>query len=559
MYIVKCDGQLLYDPRVPGLEMFEAKLAFEDNKKAGFDFTIYPTHPLYNSIKKLKSVIEVYRDGNRLFRGRWVDDERGWHNERKIECDDDLSFLDDSIVRPYDYQGDVKPYLQQLINGHNAQVEEGKRFVLRNVTVTDPNGYITRANINYPNTWSEIEDKLIKILGGHIMLEYVDGVNYLDYLIDSPYKSDQKIELGKNLLDLKETDIAAKVATAVIPLGAKLKDESGNETDQRLTIAAINGGKDYVFSQVAVDAYGWIFRTVSYDDVNEAVNLKRKGEQDLASSIMQSITIELTALDLSHTDKSVDDFKFMAYVEAESDIHGVSGEYLVTKMNLDLLNPTADRLIIGETYQGFTGKQLAQKQKYESESANFAKTEQVKAARQKVISVEEGIEKDKQAMATTIDGIKEDIKTTSEGVDKLAGRVQLDDGFNLITESDSTFRINADGSIRNTPDQPLKLVNGWKSISNQMPASYRINVNGEVSLSGVITGGTITAQTVLFTLPLNYRPSKLIAVYVPISGTIGQLQIKASGECVIVQSDVKTSDYIDLSKINYKVGGTYGN
>lgn len=402
MYIVKCDGQLLYDPRVPGLEIFEAKLAFEDNKKSGFDFTIYPTHPLYNSIKKLKSVIEVYRDGNRLFRGRWVDDERGWHNERKLECDDDLSFLDDSIVRPYDYQGDVKPYLQQLINGHNAQVEEGKRFVLRNVTVTDPNGYITRANINYPNTWSEIEDKLIKILGGHIMLEHVDGVNYLDYLIDSPYKTDQKIELGKNLLDLKETDIAAKVATAVIPLGAKVKDESGNETDQRLTIAEINGGKDYVFSQVAVDAYGWIFKTVSYDDVNEAVNLKRKGEQDLASSIMQSITIELTALDLSHTDKSVDDFKFMSYVEAESDIHGVSGEYLVTKMNLDLLNPTADRLIIGETYQGFTGKQLAQKQKYESESANFAKVEQVKRISNEVSGTVKGLARVEQKIETLI-------------------------------------------------------------------------------------------------------------------------------------------------------------
>lgn len=404
MYIVKCDGQLLYDPRIEELEIFSPKLAFEDNKKAGFDFTIYPTHPLYNSIRKLKSTIEVYRDGVRLFRGRWVDDERDWNNQRKIECDDDLSFLDDSIVRPYEYQGDVEPYLKQLIDSHNDQVEAEKRFVLRDVTVTDPNGYITRANINYPNTWSEIEDKLIKLLGGHIMLEYADGVNYLDYLADSPYRSNQKIELGQNLLDLKETDLGADVATAIIPLGAKLKDESGNDTDERLTIAGVNGGKDYVYSEEAVNAYGWIHKTVSFDDVTQATNLLRKANEELATAVNQEITLELTALDLSHMDKAISDFRFMDYVEAYSKPHNLDELFLISKLNLDMTNPANDKLTLGMTYKSFTGTQVDTRKRIETINADYVKNEQVNAVKNEIVNV-----------YSTIDQTASQIITVGEG------------------------------------------------------------------------------------------------------------------------------------------------
>ena len=50
--------------------------------------------------------------------------------------------------------------------------------------------------------------------------------------------------------------------TAIIPLGAKLTDKEGNETEERLTIAGINDGVDYVYSPEAVEMYGLIFETV---------------------------------------------------------------------------------------------------------------------------------------------------------------------------------------------------------------------------------------------------------------------------------------------------------
>ena len=67
----------------------------------------------------------------------------------------------------------------------------------------------------------------------------------------------RKIKLGENLLDLNKEIKGQDNVTALIPYGAKL----GNDTDERLTIAAVNGGIDYVFNQDAVDAYGWMFAT----------------------------------------------------------------------------------------------------------------------------------------------------------------------------------------------------------------------------------------------------------------------------------------------------------
>lgn len=388
MYLVKCDGEVLYDPRIPELKIFEPILTFEANKKSGFDFTIYPENPMYNAMQKLKSVFEVYRDGSLLWRGRWVDDDRGWHNEIKMICDDDLSFLDDSIVRPYSYQGAVRPYLQQMIDDHNSQVDPEKRFVLRDVTVIDDNDYITRGNINYPTTWQEIDDKLIKILGGYIVVSYENGVNYIDYLEDSPYLSTQEIEFGKNLLDLKETAIGADIATAIIPLGATLEND---DTEERLTIASINNGLDYVYNQQAVDKYGWIFKTVNYDDVTIQANLKRKGEEELAKAINQEYTLELTAVDLSHVNKSIDDFRMLEYVRAKSEPHWLNRLFLINKMSIDLMRPENSKMIIGTTYSSFTSSQLKTENKVESISSDYVKNQKVQEVRNDVITVQSEI------------------------------------------------------------------------------------------------------------------------------------------------------------------------
>lgn len=297
MYIVKLDGQPMFDPRVDELKVSDLKLNLEVNTAGTFNFTIYPSHPLYDNINKLKSVIEVYQDNILLFRGRPLNDQLDFYNVKKVICEGDLAFLNDSIQRPYEYSGTVSDYLEQLIVNHNAEVAEDRQFTLGNVTVIDANDYITRADSSYPKTWETIKTKLLDLLGGYIMVRRQDGINYIDYLADSEYMSEQVIRIGENILDVSRSREGQDIYTAIIPIGATLKDEEGN--DYKLDIKSVNGGLDYIYDQTAVDLYGWIFRRVEFNDVAVASNLLTKAQAELAAAINTVVSIDLKAIDLS--------------------------------------------------------------------------------------------------------------------------------------------------------------------------------------------------------------------------------------------------------------------
>lgn len=352
MYRVYCDGLPIYNDKLEGLKIFSPSLDLELNKTGSFSFTLYPDHPYYGSIQKLKSIITVYQEDYLLFRGRVLDDEIGFYNERKVTCEGELAFLLDSIKRPYDFTGSVAEYLALLLDSHNAQVDETKRFTLGNVTVTDPNDYIVRANIDHVDTWKEMNDKLLALLGGFLSIRHADGVAYLDYLADFALLSPQKIEFGKNLLDQKRIIKGADVATVVIPLGAKLKDAEGKDTDKRLTIESVNGGADFIEDASAISQYGTIVKTVIFDDVTIAENLKAKGQAYLSSVVTLPESIELTAADLATVSTAFSSFHLGTYVDVVSKPHGLNQKFLVRKLSINLLDPAANKLTLGGVFEG---------------------------------------------------------------------------------------------------------------------------------------------------------------------------------------------------------------
>lgn len=352
MYRVYCDGLPIYNDKLEGLKIFSPSLDLELNKTGSFSFTLYPDHPYYGSIQKLKSIITVYQEDYLLFRGRVLDDEIGFYNERIVTCEGELAFLLDSIKRPYDFTGSVAEYLALLLDSHNAQVDESKRFILGTVTVTDPNDYIVRSNIDYTDTWKEMNDKLLTLLGGFLSVRHADGVAYLDYLADFALLSPQKIEFGKNLLDQKRIIKGADVATVVIPLGAKLKDAEGKDTDKRLTIETVNGGADFIEDASAISQYGTIVKTVIFDDVTIAENLKAKGQAYLSSLVKLPESIELTAADLATVSTAFSSFHLGTYVDVVSKPHGLNQKFLVRKLSIHLLDPAANKLTLGGVFEG---------------------------------------------------------------------------------------------------------------------------------------------------------------------------------------------------------------
>ena len=367
MYRVYCDDKLLHDTHIEELKLINPKLDLEVNKTGSFTFTIYPSHPYFGMLKKLKSEIKVFQNEELIFRGRILDDAEGFKNERQVTCEGELAFLLDSSQRPYEFKGDIPELFTRFIDAHNTQVEEKKRFKVGKITVKDKNGYISRSDTQYLSTYDSIFKKLINTHGGYLNIRHeLDGV-YIDYLEDFTKQNAQDIELRKNILGLNMKTKGSEIATAIIPLGAKIKVEQPEETteagpiegnqqveERRLTIESVNGGKDYVYNAEAVERFGWIYKVVTWDDVTLPENLLRKANEELATAFLYEKSIEISAVDLSGTNKNIAAFRIGTYNKVVTDIHGLNEFLLVKKLSLNLTNPKGDKLTLGKTYQSLT-------------------------------------------------------------------------------------------------------------------------------------------------------------------------------------------------------------
>ena len=315
----------------------------------------------------------------------------------------ELSFLLDSIKRPYEFQGSPNDLFRSFISNHNSQVNEEKQFVIRNVDVPDGNDYVNRSNSNYSNTWDAVNDKLINTNGGHLETGYLEeGKRYIDYVAEYTHINSQIIMFGENLLDITQYVKGENIKTAIIPIGAK-----NEETGQRLTISSVNDGKDYIYDETAVSLFGWIWDTVEYNDVTVAQNLLNKGKQYLNSVINESITIELSAVDLHHLNCDIEKFKTGDLVKVVSVPHNINRYFLVSKLSISLDNPKESVLILGQTFTTLT---QSQNQENKSIKESIVINNQEIEKTNKEVSV---VKEDVSRIETVIQDIPTEFVTTS--------------------------------------------------------------------------------------------------------------------------------------------------
>lgn len=360
MYTIYADGKPLYSPLLvnEGYGVISPKITRELNKVGSLEFTLPESNKKYNELRKLTSIITVFQDDNEIFRSRVLNDTKDYYNRKKVYCEGELAFLLDSLIRPYEFTGGVKKCFTQYVDNHNSMVEEDKQFQVGMVTVTDPNDYITRSNIECVKTWNEINDKLINKLGGYIRSRLADGVRYVDYVADYDSICEQTIEFGKNLLDITEYITAENVFTCLIPYGAKLKDEEGNDTDVRLDIKSVNNGLDYIEDETGIALFGRIWKTETWDDVTVADNLLTKSKEALKKGIEAAVTLTLKAVDLKILGLSPDSIKLGDKVRVISPPHGIDAYFLCSKTVIDLVDLDKSEYILGVTYDSLTSKQV---------------------------------------------------------------------------------------------------------------------------------------------------------------------------------------------------------
>ena len=519
-YQIKCDDYPIFDSRDDALTVSSPVVNLEVNTTGGCTFTIHKNHPYYDKLKPLKSVFEVSDEIGVIFRGRMTESSFDLYNSKSVDIEGVLAYFNDSIIRPFSFPEDftenneyiaaaesgnvVAFFLKWLINRHNEQVQPWQRFRLGNVTVSDPNNYLSRSDTAHKSTWETLKGKLFdSALGGYLCIRYEPDGNYIDYLSDFTVTNTQEIAFGENLLDLKQASGANATYTAMIPIGAEVEeevlDDSGEVVDtvkRTVTIETLEDGNvtddivksgDMVYSSSGVEAYGWICAPVSettWNDVTDSRNLLNKAAEALTTDLMLfANSIDISFVDLHFTDKEIQTFRIYRNVKVRSVPNWHSGLYKLLKLQIPLDSPKSTRATVGSTQRTLTDinsqkeadtvqriesaeKDIADTRTATSEVKNQVKTqstEMANTASQIVFAALESyvetssfedFKKTLEAELTVwAGGISGKVTAAESEISKVNGDLQ--EKFNLITKY-FTFDIN--GLTIGEVDNPNKVI-----------------------------------------------------------------------------------------------------
>jgi hypothetical protein len=342
------------------------KIAKAINAVDSFSFTIYPNNAGYDLLKPMTTSVKVYDESTDkdIFIGRVLKcpdsmDERGLIC-RKVTCEGRLGWLYDSVQPYIEYKMvGISTVLSSFLSKHNAQVGADKRIELGQVTVTASNNYTYTAN--WDKTMNVIADKLIGKFGGEIQLRDKNGKVYLDYLENIGHGTDTTIELAVNLKTISREVDETAVITRLYPLGAKLTD-----SEKRLTIGTVNGGKDYIEDSSLIAKYGVISGPQIWDDITLASNLLSKGKEYLKSVNRAKVQYQITALDLSRIDRHIEQFELGCWYRVKNSLMGIDEDLRIVGISIDLDNPQASQLTFGDQFETLSGFMTAKTQSLQS-------------------------------------------------------------------------------------------------------------------------------------------------------------------------------------------------
>ena len=347
MYQVYYKDKLVYDLRDEDLIFIDPVLNLEASKAGSFEFKIPPTHPHYGLFQKMVSEVIVKEDGVEIFRGRVIEDTELFNKVKRIFCEGDLAYLNDSIQHPTEYHDmSVRGYLETIISEHNKQVTSERRFQVGIVTVKDSNDSLFRYT-NWESTMQTIKEDLVDDLGGYIRTRYENGIRYIDYIADTLNTCTQSIRFGENLLDFTRNFTVEDLVTVLIPLGAKLEESTIKALEERLTIKEVNNNSVELVNQTAVNHYGRITKVVKWDNVHTPANLKKKGETYLKEGQWENAIIEAKAVDLHLADSAVERFKILDSIHVVSVPHGLDKFFPLTKLSIPLDKPSNATITLG--------------------------------------------------------------------------------------------------------------------------------------------------------------------------------------------------------------------
>ena len=474
------------------------------NSIDSFSFTATPNNPAFNNVRDFLTLVEVYNTNRKRyeFQGRVLCSTPSMSDKgllaQEVTCESFFGYLCDSQQLYVEERNWTKlELLTHFINTHNEQTEDYKHFKIGEVYNPTVNVY---CGIQRENTWEAIKKKLIESEGGEIRFRVVGDDLFIDYLEQIGEEKSTEIAVSKNMKTIiKEKDSSAFI-TRLIPLGCKIKttDEDGNETDseQRLDISSVNGGKKYIDDEAGIEAYGIHVGYVEFDDVTEVDNLLRKGKQWMEDNNKVRIKYSITALDLSLIGLDIDDFEVHNSYPVANKYLAINDKGRVTKKNIDICDETKSTMEIGESFKTLT--QL-QREQYKSLSAinadiveirrNYATNQKLASEISKTVSI---IDQRDESIILAVSAGKvnpEDYDSFEKAAEAAfalkVGRDENDQIVSMLNASADDINIKA-GRVLNISSDKLVI-----NCTN-----FKLSEGGTVIANDInITGGSFNIQT----------------------------------------------------------------
>lgn len=331
----------------PDYQLISPIIKMEVNKAGSVEFTMLPRHSFYDMLPAMKTWIDVYRDEELIFSSRVLRNNADTYKQRKVYCEGTLAYLVDSIFGPSKGTRTAEEHFRLLIDSHNAQVEDTKKFTVGSIEIDEKAESHIFGEDNYRETFSAIQSDLIDSFGGYLRIRYENGIRCIDYLKSYNATSSQTIEFGQNLIDLMNEQTGEDLFTVLLPIGKdKLTIEAAGDS-QKYT----HNGK-YLENAEAIAIYGRIVKTEDFGDITDAGTLMEKAEKymtDNYKGIPPKLSIK--AIDLHRFYPTVRPFNLGDSITVKSPIHGVERILICTAIEVNIKDPSKTQYTLTDPNQ----------------------------------------------------------------------------------------------------------------------------------------------------------------------------------------------------------------
>lgn len=375
--------QVVYSPYSrQGNKILSGSIKQAQNAINEFTFVMPMQNNLYQKLIPFQSIVQVVNlyDDEIEFEGRVLSISNKMTNTgfvQEVVCEDFLSFLHDSsqYFQKLKNTG-AEAYLREILNQHNAQVEDYKRIYLGSVTVKSLTDKPWRY-LGYESTWDTIRERIVSNIGGYLTLRREKDGFYLDWTSSIGRSQESPIQLGRNIKSASREVSFDGIATQIMPIGADEKnsddssssdkEEQGSDvTRKQIDISSVNGGKMWLEDAELVAKFGIIRKPVIWTEIDSPSVLKSRGLQYLRNQRIALAKWTVAAVERYLIDSRYVKFKIgNTHPILNAPLSGVEKLQIIEK-KIDILNPQSVDLVIGSKSQSLSAYQLQTQEAIES-------------------------------------------------------------------------------------------------------------------------------------------------------------------------------------------------